>query len=128
MVRGQQVQNAMRPAPLSEQPVARLTRRLLKTACRLVTGPHQDLMRDAAATEPSRDGAGLLGAFRPQAMIDGQRPGLPAALQRPTLRQEDEGHAVGPTGDRNRDPRLRLEAAERLKRGAQLRHGQRDRR
>ena len=48
-------------------------------------------------------------------MVDGQRPGPPAALPRPALGQQDEGEAVGAAGDRDRDKRPGLKAAERLK-------------
>ena len=127
MVRGQQVKNAMCAAPLREQPVAGVARRFLDAARRLVAGPHQDFVRDGAAREPTGNGAGLLGAFGPQSVVDGQRPGPPAALLRPVLRQEDEGQAVGPAGDRDRDKRLGLEAAERLERGGKLVKAQRTR-
>ena len=48
---------------------------------------------------------GLRGAFRPQPVIDGQRPGLAAALPRPAVGEQHQRQAVGPAGNRDRQQR-----------------------
>ena len=124
MVRGEQVQAAMRAAPLCHQPVARIAGGFLNTARRLVAGPHQDFVRDGAGGEPAGQRPGLRGAFGPQPVVDGQRAGAAAAPTRPFVGQHDKRQAVGPAGDRDRDQGPRLEAADRVKRGGKLRHCQ----
>jgi hypothetical protein len=78
-------------------------------------------MRDTARGEPTPDGFGLGGAFRPQTVIDSETPGLAAALSRPTIGKDHQSQAVGAAryADGNQGPRLK--SADGGKRGVKFR-------
>ena len=95
LVRGEKVEAAVPAAPLGHQPVARIASRFLNTARRLVAGPHDDFVGDGTGGEPTGQRPGFRGAFGPQPVVDGQRPGAAATPSRPFFCQQDKGQAIG---------------------------------
>ncbi len=82
-------------------------------------------MRDPASGEPAGDDPRLVGALRPQSVVDGQCPGAAAAGSRPAVHQQGERQAVRSAGDRNRHLRPRLETADCREGRGEFCHGQR---
>ena len=85
---------------IRQQSVARIASPLLQARLRLFAAPNQRLMRDAQLSAEIGDGPGLLGAFRPQTVIDGG--GLDtgtSAPPRPTRGHHQQGGRIRAAGD-----------------------------
>ena len=125
VMRGQQMQAAMLAAPLGEQSIAGLPRRLLNSGRRLFPLPDQDFVSDFPGRQPAAEPADLGAALRPQPMVDAQRADLAPARARPAIRQNGEREAVGAARDGDGDKRGALKTGETVERAAKLGDAQR---
>ena len=126
----QQMQDAVTPASLEQQAIARLARGFLQPACRLGAAPAQDLCGDAVASEQIARPRRLAGGFAAQAVIDDQADDPALQLGGPFMRQQREreriaaarhGNGKNGTGFERRErrhQRRELGARERLGGGA----------
>jgi len=110
----------MLSAPFGKQRVARFSRRLLDSACRLVRRPGKDFVPDRPCCEPAVQKADFGAALRPQAVIHGQRADVSPALARPMIGQKRQCQTIGAAGNRDGEKRARLEASERGEGGREL--------
>ena len=113
MVRGQKMQAAMRRAPVGKKTIARRSRRFLDSGRRLFARPRQHCMRNLPRVQPASDRCRFGGAFRPQTVIDDQRPAFPAPRPGPAIDEDRQRQAVGTARHRNRDKRPTLKSADR---------------
>lgn len=128
MMRGQQMHAAMLAAPAGEQPVAAGASRLLDSGRRFFLVPDEDLVPDRTRRQPAGEPPDLGAAFRPQAVIDGQRADLAAARPRPAVGQDRQRQAVRTARHADRHERRALEGGEPVERGGELGETQRLRR
>ena len=89
--------------------------------------PGQASLRDAAGGQPGPDLTGFGRRLGPQAMIDGEGDGAPAARPGPAIQEQDQGHAVGPAGNGGGDDGAIFEGTQRCHQPGELgppdRHG-----
>ncbi len=98
VMRKQQVQATPRAAPGGQKLVARRAGGLLDAARRPPAGPDENLVADAAFSQPCAEASQLGIAARAQAMIDRERADLAAMRARPAVGKERQRKAVGAAG------------------------------
>jgi hypothetical protein len=112
VVAREQMKDAVFPAPMPQQPVARGSGGSLDPACRFIATPGQNLGRNPQRPKLRLGMVRLVARSRTEPVVDDQRRELSSARIDPPFREQREGQAVGAARNRHREARLALKRRE----------------